>query len=384
MSTAAVRVLHMFGRMEPGGAEVRLVELINHLGDEFRVDVCALSGKAGSLDAAIVACGGRVVLLGLDLAFPARFISLLRRGRYGVVHSHVLFSSGPILALAAAAGVPVRVAHLHAMHDGQPETRRRRLQRRLTRWLLERFATDVIGCGEGAMVASWGPGWRGNPRCRVIYDALDPARFDVSVDRGAVRAELGIPASATVFVHVGNVKPEKNHRRLLEIFHQIRKLDSSAWLVLAGADTDRPDGDVSRALAALGVTEGVVPLGVRDDVPRLLKAADALLLPSLREGLPGVVLEACVAGLPVLATDLPGVREIEARLALVKYLPLTASDRTWAETALTLPALAGRLCLSEHAAAAFRESVFHVDRAAEAHRRLWRRQAPPSADAQCI
>ena len=73
-------------------------------------------------------------------------------------------------------------------------------------------------------------------------------------------------------------------------------------------------------------------LGVRDDVPQLLKTADVLLLPSIHEGLPGVVLEACASGTPVLASDLPGVREIASRLPLVRYLPLTAADEEWADS----------------------------------------------------
>src|SRR5690606_31497974 len=111
---------------------------------------------------------------------------------------------------------------------------------------------------------------------------------------------------------------------------------------------------------------------VRLDVPRLLRAADVLLLPSLREGIPGVVLEACVIGVPVLATDLPGVREIGNRLEGVYFLSLAESDAEWARVALSLPGEAARLRLRERARERFRPSVFHVARAVEAHRALWR------------
>jgi hypothetical protein len=146
------------GRMQPGGAEIRLVELLGRLRpDEFQVDVAVLSGLAGSLDEQVRHYGGDVVPVRLDARFPARFIRLLRGRRYHVVHSHVLYTSGPILALAAAAGVPVRVAHFHATHDGRETSWRRELQRRAMRGLIERYATDIIACGEGSMDAVWHP-----------------------------------------------------------------------------------------------------------------------------------------------------------------------------------------------------------------------------------
>ncbi len=358
--------------MAPGGTEIRLLELMRRLcPDEFRVDVCALSGLNGSLDGNVGALGGRVFPLRLDTRFPTRFLRLLRREHYAVVHSHVLLSSGVILAFAAAAGTPVRIAHFHSTHDGRRETRSRALQRRVCRFLIDRFATDIIACGEGAMDAMWGDSWRLDRRCRVVYDALDPGRFRQPVDRTAVRTRLGIPNRALVFLHIGNEVPEKNHRRLFAIFKAIHAKDPSAWLVLAGARTDDRAGISAAAVREFGIGDRVVALGVRQDVPELLHAADVLLLPSIIEGLPGVVLEACVVGVPVLATDLPGVREIASRLQLVRYLSLTADDREWASLACTLPAEAERLKLRETAAQCFGTSIFHIDRAAEAHRRLW-------------
>jgi glycosyltransferase involved in cell wall biosynthesis len=368
------KILHVFGRMEPGGAEIRLLELIGRLSPaEFQVDVCALSGVAGSLDGDIRRLGGEVMPLALDARFAPRFIGMLRQRRYDVVHSHVLYTSGLILALAAVADVPLRVAHFHATHDGRLTTWRRRAHRRVMRALIDRFATDIVACGEGSMNAVWQPAWRLDPRCRVIYDALDLARFEQPRDRSALRTELGLPAAGTLFVHVGNQTEEKNHQRLIRIFAAIGARDPAARLVLVGAGTDGASGAIPGYIHENGLQDCVIGAGVRTDVPRILMAADALLLPSLREGLPGVVLEACAAGLPVLASDLPGVREIASRLLLVRFLSLERSDQEWAQAALALPAEADALRLRERAAAAFGPSVFHVDRAAEAHRALWRR-----------
>jgi glycosyltransferase involved in cell wall biosynthesis len=276
-----------------------------------------------------------------------------------------------ILFLAAVAGAPVRIAHFRAMDDGRTSTWRRRLQRNLLLHFIDRYATHIAACGEGAMNAIWRPGWQNDERCLIIYNSVDPTRFEAPSESSRIRESLGLSRASRVFLHIGNEVAEKNHRRLLTIFAEIAKMDSSSRLVLAGAGTDNPHGISGRAIADLSLRDKVVTLGVRDDVPQLLRASDALLLPSQREGLPGIVLEACVVGIPVVATDLPGVREIASRLALVRCLPLSMRDGEWAATALALPEEARRIGLRAKAADAFRASVFHIDRAVEAHRRLW-------------
>jgi glycosyltransferase involved in cell wall biosynthesis len=360
------------GRMQPGGVEMRLIDLMRALRPpEFLVDVCTLSGLSGSLDGEVRACGGTIFPLRLGPSFPGRFVRLLREGRYEVVHSHVRFASGVILALAARADVPMRIAHFHSMGYGESSTFLRRAQRAGLLWLIDRYATDIVASGEWIMNAMWRPDWHRESRCRVMYNGLDPARLERASDAIGVRAELGIPASARLYAHVGNVLPVKNHCRLLDIFAELRRRAYPSWLLLAGAGTDDPRGPVVQGIRARGIQDRVVALGVRNDVPRLLHTADVLLLPSLSEGLPGVVLEACAIGVPVLATDLPGVREIASRLSLVCYLPLQATDEEWADAAAALPDKATCLQLRKTARARFGASLFHVDRSAAAHRVLW-------------
>jgi glycosyltransferase involved in cell wall biosynthesis len=250
------------------------------------------------------------------------------------------------------------------------------------RHLIDRYSTDIIGCCETVLAESWGERWRSDARCRTIYYGADGAAFRNRGRRGDVRAELKASTEAPLYLHLGRNTPEKNHARLLAIFARIRDRDPAARLVLAGTGTDEPDGDIARSIRDHGLQEHTVALGARSDVPRLLEAADALLLPSLFEGLPNVVLEACAAGVPVLATDLGGVREIASRLALVRCLPLTASDEEWAAVAAQLPKEAERMKLRETAPAVFRSSVFDLDRATEAHRILWSR-AKSSAELAC-
>src|SRR4029077_16843152 len=92
---------------------------------------------------------------------------------------------------------------------------------------------------------------------------------------------------------------------------------------------------------SLGIAERVVFAGTRRDVPRLLGAADLMIFPSSREGLPGAILEAAAAGAPVLATGLPWILEISQRLMDVRCLSLSQADETWAAAAVGMIACRG-------------------------------------------
>jgi glycosyltransferase involved in cell wall biosynthesis len=343
-----------------------------------RMDFCALSGRAGVLDAEVRRLGGRVHLVPLDARFVLRFMRLVREERYAVVHSHVHLSSGLIALLAHRAGVPTRIVHFRSTHDGRAARPLRRAWRALMRALIDRHATHILGVCEAALEHGWGPSWRSDPRCRVIYNGIDVERLLGGYPTTQARARFGVPPDALMMLHVGRVAPPKNHARVVEIFAQALAKNSSCWLVLAGRGTDDPRGPVARRAASLGVAARVIALGETNDVAPLLVAADLLILPSLWEGLPGAALEACAAGVPVLASDLPGVAEIAARLPLVQRLPLSAPDAQWAEAALALPALAKRRALREHSADAFRSSEFHIDRAVQAHLIVWGCGARPA------
>ena len=122
------------------------------------------------------------------------------------------------------------------------------------------------------------------------------------------RRENGVAADALVFAHVGRFMAQKNHLDLVAAFQQVASADPRALLVLAG------DGELRETVraraASLGLEGAVRFLGLRDDVPELLGAADAFVLSSAWEGLPIAVLEAMAAGLPVVATAVGGVPEL--------------------------------------------------------------------------
>lgn len=121
--TDSCKVLHIFGRMSYGGAEKRTLDLMRHIDRKrYHFHFCVLSGQSGELDKEIQHLGGSIHYIALSLAFPFKFLQLLRREQYDVVHSHIHYSSGLILWLSALANVPIRIAHFRNTSDGKPDT----------------------------------------------------------------------------------------------------------------------------------------------------------------------------------------------------------------------------------------------------------------------
>ena len=221
----AIKILHVFGRTNRGGAEMRTLELLRHIDRRhYRFHFCTLAGVPGTLDDKIRELGSPVHSLRYGLlGFARRFGALLREHRFDVVYAHVLNYSGLLLRLAAENEVPVRAAVFRSPHDGRRAHPARTAYRWLMRRWIDRYATNILAVGEGVMAGVWGPRWSADPRCKVIHNGLDLGPFETEVAAAAVRNEFGLPPTGPLYVHIGRMRPPKNHRRLIAIFAAVRQ-----------------------------------------------------------------------------------------------------------------------------------------------------------------
>lgn len=333
------RVLQVLGRMARGGAELRTLEVMRQLAPQGIVsDVLAMSGQAGELDAEVAACGGVVIPLARRWGWQRRLRKVLRDGGYAAVHSHVHYFSGWMLRAAHQAGVPVRVAQFHSLDDGNGQGILRRVYRWRAQRLIARHATAILGVSRSVLAANW-PAHQTDARCQVIYNGVDlPAFLRAPPPRADLRQALlgaGHPALKIV-IHVGNLTPPKNHALILRIFAVVAERRPDVHLVLVGRGDPQSEHDLRQRLAASPHATRMHFLGSRPDVPSLLLAADAFLFPSLREGLPGALVEACAAGLPCLASGIGPCREVAERIPLVRCLSVERPPEEWVEALLEM------------------------------------------------
>ncbi|MBI1354134.1 MAG: glycosyltransferase [Acidobacteria bacterium] len=350
------RSIHIFGSLATGGAETWFLRLLASRppGCRWSADVCLLDPQPGpyverarELGAEILECPFRPAA-----TFPWRLHKLLRGQRYDVVHSHVLLFGGVIAAAAAAAGVPVRVAHAHNSRDGRGGSAGRFLYRAGMRAAMRRFANLGLACSRGAAKML------GLRDVKLLPYGLDLNPCETL--RGSLKAELGWTEDAFVLGAVGRLHPQKNHAFLLEAFAEARQWEPRLRLAIVGEGELRPA--LEERIADLGL-DGLVRLtGRRGDVAELLHGLfDAFVMPSLYEGLPVALLEGQAAGLPCLVSD----RISREAFAIPELIGSAALDAGWARRLADLP---GRRRLASKAARELlRDAGFAID---DAWRRL--------------
>lgn len=254
-------------------------------------------------------------------AFALRVLQALagmRRGGVDVVHVHAL-TDGLLGARAYGRlrGVPV-IQEMTLLGDDDPASVRLREQRFAgLRWRAY-SGCDAFVAMSDALADAYRRAGLPEERLEVIPQAVDIKRFRPPVGDEEVRAlreALGLPPTGPVAVFAGSLVHRKGIDILLQAWPRIHSEHPEASLLLVGRDDfpSEPDlaAELDRGLDALpGPLRGSVHrLGLRDDVHRVLRAADVFVFPSRREGFGSVIIEAMATGLPSVVAELPGITD---------------------------------------------------------------------------
>lgn len=256
----------------------------------------------------------RMFDLGAHVRTYGAFRTLFARERFDLVHTHTPVAAFLARIAAWRAGVPTiaYTAHGFYFHDRMPWWKRRAFI--TLEWLAGRV-TDVLftQSAEDAETARRHHLARPSAIIEAIGNGVDPGRFaapdDAAASRAQLRAGLDTPADATVIVMVGRLVAEKGY---LELFEAMRTVDAILWVAgdrLPSDHAARIDQAIDAISADPVLSRRVRFLGYRTDMPAILHAADLFTLPSHREGMPRSIIEAMMAGLAVVATDIRGSRE---------------------------------------------------------------------------
>lgn len=241
-----------------------------------------------------------------DLVALARLWSHIVANRYDIVHTHSS-KAGMLGRLAAwAAGVRqiYHTPHTFAFQWAAGVASRFYCQ-------LERLAALVT-----TRLIAVSPTQRDIARrsrvCRpekllVIENGVNVQECAPETDQNAVRAELGVEPQELLIGMVGRLAPQKGCEHFVRAAQQVAERYPQARFVLVGDGPLRPE--IERLIERLGLRARFQLLGFRQDVHRIYAALDLFVLSSLWEGMPYAVLEAMAAGLPVVATDVPGTRD---------------------------------------------------------------------------
>jgi glycosyltransferase involved in cell wall biosynthesis len=296
------RVTILIDSLVAGGAESVAVEAAAALDRGRYLPHLLVTRGSGSLEERLRESGVEYTVLGRRRGFHPRLFARATRlvAASDLLHAHKFAGSAWGALLATAARRPL-VAHEHTGDEAVT------LQRKLLYRALIAPVADRIVCVSGGVAQALVRDGVPERKLAVVPNGVPVGGI---LGRGEARGELGLAADAEVVGMVARLRPEKRHELALAAIREHRERHGRIVLCVVG------DGPLREALrrraAELGLGEDVVFAGERRDARRLMKAFDALLLTSSYEGMPLAVLEALVAGVPVVSTDVGRIRELVA------------------------------------------------------------------------
>ncbi len=319
-----MRIIHVITRLIIGGAQENTLLTVEGLHHLFRDDVTLITGPAEGPEGDLF---DRATQLGLDVElFPElvrpirpavdlkayrRLRATFRKLKPDVVHTHS--SKAGILGRAAAwhAGVPAVVHTIHGLPFGTFETPlKNRLYIALERWAARRCHAIVSVCD--AMTTQALAAGVGRPeQFLTVYSGMNADAFlEPRRQREEVRRELGLADGEVAFATVARLFELKGHDDIVAVAKDVLAANPNVRFVWIGDGIlrDRLVADLER----LGVRRSFILTGLvaPERIPELLNAVDAVIHPSLREGLARVLPQSLLVGRPVISYDIDGAREV--------------------------------------------------------------------------
>ncbi len=303
--TEPIRILHVLGTTNLGGAESRIMDLYRHM-DRNRVqfDFMVHTAEEGFFDKEIEKLGGRIFRVPRFriynyFSYKRAFRKFFEEHReFQMVQGHMTSSAAVYLPLAKKAGISVTIAHARSAGVDKG------VKGKLTRWMRRKLSqkTDyMFTCSQLSGISVFGKKAVEEGKTIFIPNAIDCSAFIYDEEkRTKMREMLGI-TDKYVIGHVGRFHYAKNHEYLIRVFAELCRKSGEYVLLLLGEGGGMAG---SRTLTEeLGIKDKVYFLGNHGNVYDYYQAMDYFVYPSRYEGLPGTIVEAQVSGLKCLMSD---------------------------------------------------------------------------------
>ena len=340
-----IRILHVIGIMNRGGAETMLMNLYRNI-DRTKVqfDFVENTEKTGIFEKEISELGGRIFhcphFNGKNLFEYRRwwdeFFSK-HKNEYAFVHGHIGSTAAIYLSSAKKHGIKT-IAHSHNTFVGFSF---KQCLYRVMSFPTKYIANYFFGCSEEAAVSRYGR----QSKIEVLNNAIDTQHF---LYFG--RKEYPFTEGKIVYGHIGRFNDQKNHKFLITIYSEIYKKQHNSILLLIGDGPLRKE--IEEKVDQIGLNKNVLFLGIRENIPELLSSMDLLLFPSKYEGLPVTLVEAQTSGLRCLISDVISDESVLVP-ELITKISLKKSAAIWADKAIELSHYNRRSYCQEVSAAGF-------------------------------
>lgn len=320
-----IKILQVFTILNRGGAESNMMNYFRLMNrDQFQVDFLVHRVEIGAYESEILARGSRIFRLPaihpLHLRTYKKAVALFfeEHSDYDIIHGQLSELGVFIYEEAKRRKIPVIIAHAHSSSSAFDF---KFLFRTLWIKRIRNLVNSYFGCNEESIRYLFGENMIQN--YFLMKNAIDLQKFIIEPYQDQNKK--------LKLIHVGSLTKVKNHTFLLDVFSEVVKRNANAKLYLVGEGALK--NQIQAQVSRLKLVSQVHFLGVRSDVPDLLKTMDVFLFPSLFEGLPVALIEAQASGIRCVISDTISKESLLIE-ENVKVLPLKQSAARWAEALL--------------------------------------------------
>lgn len=328
------RILHIVSTMDRGGAETIIMNIYRNLDKEkIQFDFVTHSNKKEDFEDEIIRLGGRIFKIpSLGNVGPFSYLKKLTKimfaHPYQAVHAHTDYQAGfPTLA-ARVAGIKIRICHSHSNNWPKENRYKERVTFKSLQILMAISANRYCGCSTEAVEFMFGKHIVENKKATILKNGIHISEF-TNADKNSksnVFKEFDLRDDVKIIGHVGTFSDSKNHLFILHFFKALLKKDKRFMVFLIGEGPLK--FEIEQKAEALGIKDRIRFLGVREDIPRLMKAFDVFLFPSLFEGFGIATLEAQGSGTPCIISDAVP-KSTDMGIGLASFLSLEEPLDNW-------------------------------------------------------
>lgn len=323
------RVLHIIGKMDRAGAETMLMNLYRNIDRTLiQFDFITFTNDIGDYDAEIKALGGKLIpiLARNPIERMLKLKSFLQNHpEYQIVHAHMLLSNAFHLLAARHAGVKHRISHSHSTSSGKSSLTNKLYEK----WALithRQVATYKIGCGELSAKYLFGT----TKDVLLLPNAVDIQKMTSVAKESRHYIYQQFNDSSLKIIQVGRLNEVKNHQFSLDIAKRLKDLKINFTMYFIGQGP--LENELKQRVCDLALLDKVKFLGVRNDITQLMASADYMIVPSLHEGFPVVLVESQTVGLTAIVSDKVS-QEVDLGVSLVEFLPIVSAE-VWVDSLL--------------------------------------------------
>lgn len=322
-----IRVLHIIGKMDRAGAETMLMNLYRQTDrTQVQFDFVTFTNETGDYDSEIIALGGKIIpiIANNPIERMIKLRQFIKQNRqYEIVHAHTLLSNALHLLAAKSAGIKHRISHSHNTSNGK-SGRADKIYEKLALITNRKLANHKIACGELAAKYLFGninDAW-------LLPNAIDVDSTMTTAQQSRNYIEQRFNSKGLKIIQVGRLNKVKNHIFSMKIAEELEQRGIEFTMYFIGQGS--LEVDLKQEVENRLLEKRIKFLGVRSDITELMASADYMIMPSLHEGIPVVLVESQATGLTAIASEhVP--KEADFGLGLVEFLSID-SVNDWVDS----------------------------------------------------